>query len=219
MKPDSLLFTLPFTTVLLAIVLFARGSSLTGGDLCVMAVMSLTSLLLYPFIWFKPSTWVRFVAAGRPRRAVTCFKYAVAAHKMALITSLIATGWLNVESLLKTIRDGPSVDTMTASLLFVAGLWLQTLVYRKIGACGVYYGFKMGVDVPWCTEFPFNALRHPQYVSASTLFGGLLLAMGWRESSIVLLCFQLWLYSVTAKMEEIGDQEPATGKGGKKKGR
>ena len=42
---------------------------------------------------------------------------------------------------------------------------LNAAIYAAIGKDGVYYGFKLGRPVPWCTGFPFNlGFRHPQYV-------------------------------------------------------
>ena len=48
-----------------------------------------------------------------------------------------------------------------------------------IGNAGVYYGWKLGRPVPWCTSFPFNAgLRHPQYVGVVlTILGGVALLL------------------------------------------
>jgi protein-S-isoprenylcysteine O-methyltransferase Ste14 len=35
-----------------------------------------------------------------------------------------------------------------------------------IGKVGVYYGTRLGATVPWVEGFPFNVVRHPQYVGA-----------------------------------------------------
>ncbi len=61
-------------------------------------------------------------------------------------------------------------------------LWGQALnvgIYRAIGKAGVYYGYKFGVAVPWCTGFPFTlGLAHPQYLgSAATAYGCVLLSL------------------------------------------
>ena len=46
----------------------------------------------------------------------------------------------------------------------VLGQGLNSAIYRAIGKAGVYYGYKIGVPVPWCTGFPFNVFTmHPQY--------------------------------------------------------
>ena len=157
------------------------------------------------------------MGGGSPARGVAAFKVAVALHKVGLLITMYATGWLDIARLLAQAQSAAPLAIAATTSLLVAGLWLQGLVYQKIGANGVYYGFKMGIEVPWCHEFPFSFFRHPQYVSASTLFVALLLAIGWRDTSPVFLSFQMWLYSVTAQMEEIGDQEPAETKNAKKK--
>lgn len=51
--------------------------------------------------------------------------------------------------------------------MFVMGQVLNVGVYRAIGKEGVYYGYKLGVHVPWVSGFPFNVFRHPQYVGAT----------------------------------------------------
>lgn len=50
--------------------------------------------------------------------------------------------------------------------MIILGQILNFSVYRAIGKVGVYYGYKLGVHVPWQTGWPFNAFRHPQYVGA-----------------------------------------------------
>ena len=59
-------------------------------------------------------------------------------------------------------------------------------IYRAIGKAGVYYGYKFGVAVPWCTGFPFTlGLAHPQYLgSAATAYGCVLLSLTAAHVSI-----------------------------------
>ena len=62
--------------------------------------------------------------------------------------------------------------------LVALGQALNVGIYRSIGKVGVYYGYKYGMSVPWCTGFPFNVCcAHPQYLgSALTAYGLVLLA-------------------------------------------
>ena len=66
---------------------------------------------------------------------------------------------------------------MLGTQLFLVGQLLNAAIYSAIGKAGVYYGYKIGVPVPWCTGFPFNVLSaHPQYLgSAMTAYGAVLL--------------------------------------------
>ena len=101
-------------------------------------------------------------------------------------------------------------------------------VYAKIGADGIYYGFKLGRGVPWCRDFPFSCMRHPQYYASMMIFVALLLTvslfrpagtgLAFSVASVSLsvpadlafvILYQLWLYAVTAVMEESGDADDA----------
>jgi methylene-fatty-acyl-phospholipid synthase len=50
--------------------------------------------------------------------------------------------------------------------LIVIGQALNFSVFYRLGKIGVFYGTKFGYAVPWCQQFPFSLLRHPQYVGA-----------------------------------------------------
>jgi len=43
------------------------------------------------------------------------------------------------------------------------GQGLNIAIYRAIGKRGVYYGYRLGEEVPWVTGFPFSVMPHPQY--------------------------------------------------------
>ncbi len=62
---------------------------------------------------------------------------------------------------------------VTGSQLLIVGQILNISIYNAIGKAGVYYGYKIGVPVPWVTGFPFNVFTmHPQYAGAvMTIFG------------------------------------------------
>jgi methylene-fatty-acyl-phospholipid synthase len=75
---------------------------------------------------------------------------------------------------------------------------------------GVYYGFKLGEEIPWVSGFPFSVVKHPQYVgsalsvwgvaallvtqmvTASQATGVVLVAIGWSA-----------LYVITGVMEQL----------------
>lgn len=88
--------------------------------------------------------------------------------------------------------------------LIVFGQVLNAGIFRAIGHVGVYYGFKLGHVVPWVDGFPFNVVRHPQYVgSVATIWGGALLAAGVVPLPDVILLVFYWtlLYVFTGLME------------------
>jgi hypothetical protein len=56
--------------------------------------------------------------------------------------------------------------------LIVAGQILNCGVFYRLGKVGVFYGNKLGYDIPWCRAFPFSWLTHPQYVgTVCTIWG------------------------------------------------
>jgi len=48
--------------------------------------------------------------------------------------------------------------------VIVFGQTLHFAVFKRLGCNGVFYGNKLGYVIPWQDGFPFNLVRHPQYV-------------------------------------------------------
>lgn len=69
-------------------------------------------------------------------------------------------------------------------VLVGVGQFLNFKVYELLGRNGVYYGFILGKDVPWCRQWPFGPdgflpeVPHPQYVGASLTLAGVAFAAG-----------------------------------------
>lgn len=61
----------------------------------------------------------------------------------------------------------------TAVQLLLIGQFLNWAVYGTIGKKGVYYGCRLGADVPWVEGCPFTCCPHPQYVGAMLSLLGL----------------------------------------------
>ncbi len=73
------------------------------------------------------------------------------------------------------------------------------------GHDGVYYGFKLGVKVPWVTGWPFNTVSHPQYVgSVLTVWGMAALVSGHVEPAALGTLVAYWtsLYIATGFQEQ-----------------
>ena len=78
---------------------------------------------------------------------------------------------------------------------------LNVSIYKAIGADGVYYGVRLGKQVPWVTGFPFNmSLSHPQYVgSVLTVWGCfcLTLNLAGKQQQQTTGCSELaWYWSM-----------------------
>jgi len=95
---------------------------------------------------------------------------------------------------------------VAAFLTFVA-IALNTVVTYKLGFRGVYYGFRLGHDVPSVTSFPFSWMRHPQYVASVigwTSVAIICSAVYWREV-LALLLVQVTAFLFTASIESAND--------------
>jgi hypothetical protein len=61
--------------------------------------------------------------------------------------------------------------------LIVAGQILNCGVFYRLGKVGVFYGNKLGYELPWSRAFPFSLLKHPQYVGSVCSIWGFFLIM------------------------------------------
>lgn len=71
---------------------------------------------------------------------------------------------------------GDGVALGAGGILIVAGQILNLGVFYRLGTVGVFYGNKLGYEIPWCRAFPFSLLRHPQYVGTVLSIWGFFLA-------------------------------------------
>jgi methylene-fatty-acyl-phospholipid synthase len=71
--------------------------------------------------------------------------------------------------------------------LLIAGQILNFSVFRRLGKIGVFYGNKFGHEIPWCREFPFSLLKHPQYVGTVFSIWGFFVAIRFPHDDWYLL--------------------------------
>ena len=141
--------------------------------------------MVYSVVWLFPAHFVHFAqhsplrrfGQGRPLDVVVSLFYI---SKVFQLGSIFGHYFYigSVESLLSELRGLTAFRLVLGVQFFVVGQLLNASIYRAIGKAGVYYGYKIGVPVPWCTGFPFNVFTmHPQYagVVMSVLGGGLLM--------------------------------------------
>ena len=163
--------------------------------------------LFYYLVWTNPSKWEalckRISASTDP-----CHAFAVGAHFLKAFQALVLLLWLRGDgSLADALQDrqwgarnpATAVEAMVGygaaamqhvsalnpaqillgTELAVLGQILNVGVYSAIGEHGVYYGCRLGKAVPWCHDFPFNVLPHPQYLGATlSIWGGCILLDG-----------------------------------------
>ncbi len=87
--------------------------------------------------------------------------------------------------------------------LIVTGQVLNVSVFYRLGEVGVFYGNRFGYQIPWCNEFPFSLLKHPQYVGTLLSIWGFFLAMRFPHPDwCVLPMLETAYYSLGAYLEQ-----------------
>ena len=67
----------------------------------------------------------------------------------------------------------------------------------------MYYGVRFGHEVPWCRDFPFSLLKHPQYVGAVMSIWGFFLVMRFPHGDwFVLPALEAVYYALGAYCEQ-----------------
>jgi methylene-fatty-acyl-phospholipid synthase len=99
----------------------------------------------------------------------------------------------------------PSDDPLVLSIggiLILVGMMLNISVFYSLGRIGVFYGNKLGYDVPWVEGFPFSVFRHPQYVGTVLSIWGFFLVMRFPHPDwIALPIVETFYYALGAHHE------------------
>eukprot|EP00931_Biecheleriopsis_adriatica_P086936 TRINITY_DN61483_c0_g1_i1.p1 TRINITY_DN61483_c0_g1~~TRINITY_DN61483_c0_g1_i1.p1 ORF type:complete len:253 (-),score=51.18 TRINITY_DN61483_c0_g1_i1:57-755(-) len=187
----------------------------SGWWACLLGIAA--NYFMHGFIWNFPSDFAA-LCKKKPLRAL-------GSHPVDVFASLeVVAKILQGGSLLAYLGAAGRSAAWTAVITAPAWCWgifgsfvaagqaLNVATYNAIGNAGVYYGFKLGREVPWCYGFPFNAgLRHPQYLGVVlTLFGTLPLFVTRDLSQLGLPQMVVtWgtMYGVMSAMEQAGDND------------
>mmetsp|Transcript_20579 Transcript_20579/g.69993 ORF Transcript_20579/g.69993 Transcript_20579/m.69993 type:complete len:178 (-) Transcript_20579:37-570(-) len=119
--------------------------------------------VMYAFIWLRPASYIRLTSGVC--KPVDFFMRSVFVLKFVQSTAVLGwySGWdAGVLAEAAAAREPWQLAAFAAGTAF--GQVLNYSIYHAIGKEGVFYGCKLGYRVPWCTGFPFNVFRHPQYV-------------------------------------------------------
>lgn len=171
---------------------------------------------LHGFIWNFPAKFTK-LCAPTGKHPVEVFAGLEIVGKVWQISCLVAL--IGIDAVGGVISVALSAPAWCYGLfvLYVAiGQTLNMAMYAAIGNDGVYYGFRLGREVPWCSGFPFNVgLRHPQYVGVVlTIYGGVacLLSESLVRAGLV-QAGVAWasMYIVMAIMEQLNDNDKSKG--------
>ena len=170
---------------------------------------------LHAFIWHRPKAFTSLCARtpllsrAHPVEAFAALEIVGKLWQAGCLLALLGLdGGLAAAE--HSLAASPLWVWAVFALYVCAGQGLNMAMYASIGNAGVYYGWKLGRPVPWCTAFPFNVgLRHPQYVGVVlTIFGGTTVLMSEATVRAGLVQAALaWagMYVVMSVMEQWAD--------------
>jgi methylene-fatty-acyl-phospholipid synthase len=103
----------------------------------------------------------------------------------------------------------PLLVAAPGALLIAGGQALSASVFYRLGRAGVFYGDRFGRNLPWCRQFPFSVLAHPQYVGALlTIWGIFLLVRFPHDDWFLLPALETAYYALGARLEDSGRPTP-----------
>jgi phosphatidyl-N-methylethanolamine N-methyltransferase len=84
----------------------------------------------------------------------------------------------------------------------VAGQILNWSVFYRLRIVGVFYGDRLGHQVPWCHGFPFSLGPHPQYVGVVLTIWGFFFGMRFpHDDWFALPALETLYYALGAQLE------------------
>jgi hypothetical protein len=145
------------------------------------------------------ATRPRVARLGPPVVVVEKVFYAFKAIQLAVFL-----GWcyLHGGSLVPT---APPLVLATAVIAIIGGQVLIMTAFYQLGRVAVFFGDRLGHDVPWCWAFPFSMLPHPQYVGTVVSIWAFFAAMRFPHTDwYVLPALETVYYTAGTMLEEGG---------------
>src|SRR5262245_28937121 len=175
---------------------------MTAAALVVAAALLGVERACYVWIARAPA---RFMAwCGRPAIArlgepVAIVEKLFYAFKVLQAAVFVAWCWLHADG----APVAPSaLVTVLAGAAIVVGQILNLTVFYRLGRMAVFFGDRLGYDVPWCRAFPFSLVDHPQYIGAVlTIWGFFLFARFPHGDWYLLPALETVYYVIGALLE------------------
>ncbi|KAK3259109.1 hypothetical protein CYMTET_23313 [Cymbomonas tetramitiformis] len=156
---------------------------------------------LYAYLWLRPED-IKAALGGGKSHPVYKFAYIAWVIKIIQLTSL-AIWYMAVG--VPSVSTFGYVQLAVGFALFAFGQFLNMSMVKAIGVKGVYYGTRLGLNIPWCTDFPFNVFDHPQYIGSVLSYWGMFLmpmtATHAQQGLVALFAVPPLFYSISGYIE------------------
>ena len=139
------------------------------------AVLLSLERIAYVWIWRHPAAFRAWCARpviatiGGPVEVVRCLFFSCKAVQAAVF---VVWFYVHGAGVLLPPPGGLS-PVLLGSALVAIGQMLTASAFFRLGRMGVFYGSRLGHDVPWCRQFPYSMCSHPQYLGAVLSIWGL----------------------------------------------
>ncbi|XP_065197490.1 uncharacterized protein LOC135829017 [Sycon ciliatum] len=148
----------------------------------------------YLVLWFFPRVWTRFSRkVGMDPSQLMCYvamllKVEQFAVYFWFYSMHLPYDHMRERSYGAAVKEvwylGGWRRAAVAMAMIVFGQALNAGAIRALGVNGIYYGFRFGKIIPWCTKWPYGGrlrLPHPQYVGAILSIIGVTLLTATHE--------------------------------------
>ena len=168
--------------------------------LAVVAAMNLERVS-YTVLWFKADKFKEVVEKSPVLKKKHPVDWVYSGFKFFKLLQFGTAAWWYLTVAPRVIfADITHVRWAIAVAWISLGQALNVGIYNAIGKDGVYYGFKLGRNVPWYEGFPFTVIHHPQYMGAILTEWGIFLLLatpahivaGWYGLAVMQSIFYIW---------------------------
>ena len=159
-----------------------------GALFCVAVLLSLERLC-YVWIWQAPEdfrAWCDHPAVAYIGKPVDVLQQLFYGFKVIQVAVFVGWCYVYGHGSLWPL-GGQAWSLGCGGVLLVVGQILNVSVFYQLGKVGVFYGNKLGYEMPWCRAFPFSWLTHPQYVGTVLSIWGFFLVMRFPHDDWYLL--------------------------------
>jgi hypothetical protein len=180
---------------------------MSPGTFLLVAILLGVERVCYVGIARAPETFRR--VAERPSIARLATPVAVVGALFCVFKAVqlaVFLGWCHAQGEGSLVPVDPDPGTLAvAAVLIGGGQILNLSVFYRLGAVGVFFGDRLGHAVPWCSDFPFSWIAHPQYVGTVLTIWGFFVAMRFPHPDwYVLPILETVYYAVGARLETTG---------------
>ena len=155
----------------------------------------------YAVIWHRPDLFTlvcRRASFGRDPVDVLARLFAV----FKVVQVLVFVSWCVVHGGGFIPPDRNIATLLGGGVMLAIGQALNLSVFARLGSAGVFYGNRLGHDVPWRKGFPFSWIRHPQYVGTVLSIWGFFVVMRYPAPDWLALPLLETLYYTLGSLVE-----------------